>query len=513
MALISQANKQPTRRLGSIADWLFKSKPQSTQTSSLYKLGTQTPASPVGLANKMLSKSPEPRNLVPGTTMGPKNYAPAPDVAANLNAGQFNLGAYAQQNKLTPTKPAVRPVVQNTSATSPKPVSDARQKFASGVVAPDTGFQSKLDPTDPAAIGGAAMANRPPSPTMTPIANGLGTSQPVPTTLPVPTQPPPQVPDAYKTAYQDYISSLGTSKNVTEAKQKYLDFIKQRDLGLQEIADKRIPLRFVTGQQESVQRLAGIEGARLAGDVEMAQDEQTAAQEASKARLGYEQSLIEREEAKTKPIEIGGRLVDPSTGRVVYEPPKEVDGSKTFTLSPGQKVYDAAGNIIAQNDSDVDKLTEVSPGATVIDAKGNVIFRAPEKGAGEGSNYGDTTAQRTVGLIDQALPNISAKTTGILGATTSKIPGTDAYNLARILESIKANIGFSELQAMRDASKTGGALGQIAVQELNFLQSVLGSLDIGQSTPVLKKNLEDIKASLGRWNQAAEGGAGGDFSW
>ncbi|HBY54585.1 MAG TPA: hypothetical protein DEH15_19380 [Marinilabiliales bacterium] len=57
---------------------------------------------------------------------------------------------------------------------------------------------------------------------------------------------------------------------------------------------------------------------------------------------------------------------------------------------------------------------------------------------------------------------------------------------------------------MRDASKTGGALGQIAVQELNFLQSVLGSLAIGQSTEQLKQNLAEIKQSVERWNNTSQ---------
>ena len=70
------------------------------------------------------------------------------------------------------------------------------------------------------------------------------------------------------------------------------------------------------------------------------------------------------------------------------------------------------------------------------------------------------------------------------------------------METIKANIGFNELQEMRNASKTGGALGSVAVQELTALQSVLGSLDVGQSNEQLKANLQKIKDILTKWDSA-----------
>lgn len=102
--------------------------------------------------------------------------------------------------------------------------------------------------------------------------------------------------------------------------------------------------------------------------------------------------------------------------------------------------------------------------------------------------------------IDLILPRVTKGVTGLFGKTTSRIPGTAAYDLQKSLDEIKANIGFNELQAMREASKTGGALGQVAVQELTFLQSTLGNLDIGQSPEQLKANLLKVKQSVERWN-------------
>lgn len=103
------------------------------------------------------------------------------------------------------------------------------------------------------------------------------------------------------------------------------------------------------------------------------------------------------------------------------------------------------------------------------------------------------TADVVLGTIADAknvLKNTSSSPIVRLGA--SHVPGTDSYTLARKIDTIKANIGFDELQAMREASPTGGALGQVAVQEINYLQSTLGSLDIGLPSHELEKNFDAI---------------------
>ena len=46
---------------------------------------------------------------------------------------------------------------------------------------------------------------------------------------------------------------------------------------------------------------------------------------------------------------------------------------------------------------------------------------------------------------------------------------------------------------MREASPTGGALGQVSNQELTTLQSVLGNLSFSQSQDQLLRNLERLR--------------------
>jgi hypothetical protein len=94
--------------------------------------------------------------------------------------------------------------------------------------------------------------------------------------------------------------------------------------------------------------------------------------------------------------------------------------------------------------------------------------------------------------ISRANDLISPFTTGF-GAYLKAIPETDAKALDAVFTTIKANIGFDKLQAMREASPTGGALGQVSNQELSSLQAVFGNLDQSQRDEDLKYNLKMLQ--------------------
>ena len=82
----------------------------------------------------------------------------------------------------------------------------------------------------------------------------------------------------------------------------------------------------------------------------------------------------------------------------------------------------------------------------------------------------------------------------VLGRKTGDVIGAGSKTavLDTLLTTIKANIGFDKLQNMRDESPTGGALGQVAIQELIALQSSIASLDPKQGPTSLKGNLQYI---------------------
>ena len=105
------------------------------------------------------------------------------------------------------------------------------------------------------------------------------------------------------------------------------------------------------------------------------------------------------------------------------------------------------------------------------------------------------TTKNMLDTIEEAKKLIGPTTAGY-GANLAGVQGTDAANLAAKLQTITANIGFDQLQKMRDESPTGGALGQVAVQELEALQSVLGSIKQGQSPAQLKESLDKLAVTM-----------------
>lgn len=94
--------------------------------------------------------------------------------------------------------------------------------------------------------------------------------------------------------------------------------------------------------------------------------------------------------------------------------------------------------------------------------------------------------------IDQAIKKISPFSAGV-GSLTAIIPQTPARDLSALLKTVKADAAFGALQEMRDNSPTGGALGSIAVPELELLQSKVAALDEGQSPEQLKAQLIDYQ--------------------
>jgi len=116
----------------------------------------------------------------------------------------------------------------------------------------------------------------------------------------------------------------------------------------------------------------------------------------------------------------------------------------------------------------------------------------------QAANMAIGAADRVINEVKDAKKLVSGFTAGA-GSYLSAIPLTDAKDLSKRLNTIKANLGFDRLQQMRDASPTGGALGQVAVQELIALQSTIASLDQDQSPAQLKEALDKIEFHYSNW--------------
>lgn len=88
------------------------------------------------------------------------------------------------------------------------------------------------------------------------------------------------------------------------------------------------------------------------------------------------------------------------------------------------------------------------------------------------------------------------KTTGYLGSKLGEVAGTDAYAVRQNLNTLKAALSFEKLQAMRNASPTGGALGNVSDMELRLLASTVASLDPNMDYEQFARNLSIVKAVM-----------------
>jgi hypothetical protein len=81
--------------------------------------------------------------------------------------------------------------------------------------------------------------------------------------------------------------------------------------------------------------------------------------------------------------------------------------------------------------------------------------------------------------------------TGLAG-TLYIVPGTDRADADAALKALKARVFVNTLQSMREASKTGGAVGNVTEGEGKKLETTLGSLERVQSYEQMQKSLRDI---------------------
>lgn len=159
----------------------------------------------------------------------------------------------------------------------------------------------------------------------------------------------------------------------------------------------------------------------------------------------------------------GTRVISGATGRDVRRIDRDIRGKET-----AEEVGKAAGKFQANYTKYQTKLQSLAE-------QGNLINDE----------------------IERATKLIGPWSTGGVGKAAKNIPlagpYTDAYALSERIKTIKANIGFDKLQSMREESPTGGALGQVAVQELEMLQAVFGSLETAQRPEDIAYNLQRLQ--------------------
>lgn len=127
------------------------------------------------------------------------------------------------------------------------------------------------------------------------------------------------------------------------------------------------------------------------------------------------------------------------------------------------------------------------------------------------------TTGNMVNAADKALSlteNNILPVTGAGSGPASILPFTNARDMGPLLDTLGANTAFQALQQMRDASKTGGALGAISERELVLLQSTIASLSTAQNeqqlVAAIQRIRDQVQSSLRRVEQAYLEEFGGD---
>lgn len=152
--------------------------------------------------------------------------------------------------------------------------------------------------------------------------------------------------EAYKKAYANYISTLGETPQVANARKAYTDYLASYLAGKNELTGRavetgNVPLGLLRGQQERLADQAQPELTRLEGAVGMETAAQTAQQAKAKAGVDMAQSMLPSLQS------VGGNIVrtNPLTGQTetVYSTPQQ--------LSAGASLVDpTTGKVIAQSE-------------------------------------------------------------------------------------------------------------------------------------------------------------------
>lgn len=226
------------------------------------------------------------------------------------------------------------------------------------------------------------------------------------------------------------------------------------------------------------------------------------------------QSRLMPKERSPVSVAPGASLVDPQTGKAVFanprsERPTELD--RLFSeagIPEGDPMRAQLAKQILERKGQgqqikINNIGSIPPGyESFTTPEGATQMRlipgspAAKAEAKQGERK-EQTGSIVTQDIDRALGIINGKTmlptTGLMGDWLSKVGGTAANDVRALLDSVRSNAGFKELQAMREASPTGGALGSITERELALLQATVGSLEQNQTKEQLVDNMRRVK--------------------
>lgn len=198
------------------------------------------------------------------------------------------------------------------------------------------------------------------------------------------------------------------------------------------------------------------------------------------------------------------------------------DKQKAADAEAGRKTTERGQDIsaaTAKRGQDVTRAGQIMTNSRMRDA--NEISRNTKKEAKAAADQGQLTdfesdMDRLSVAAHEVLEHPGlAGVTGLKGTIWNR-PGGDAADAEAKLRTLKSQIGFGVLQKMRNASKTGGAVGSLSDKELIELQNNLAALDTkqshGQMAASLRKIIEFSDQAKGRAESSYKAKYGGGDS-
>jgi len=210
---------------------------------------------------------------------------------------------------------------------------------------------------------------------------------------------------------------------------------------------------------------------------------------------------------------------------------KIAEGKEDKIVSKGAGIWDGEKYIMPPTQEEEPPISYQKVGDSVLVFKGADLIGEygasaeadPKAAAEEASTMHSNlmsqlaSTDTVISTIDKAIAEARFLTTGkagaIIGATDIGKAGTGRLDLETYINTIQANLGFDELQKMRDNSPTGGALGQVAVRELEMLQSTIASLNPDLDSDVLKEQLREVQRHYENYKNLLLGKPATNINW
>lgn len=227
---------------------------------------------------------------------------------------------------------------------------------------------------------------------------------------------------------------------------------------------------------------------------------------------------------RAKPIEVNGQLIDPSTYQVLGDfrtpektpnqytqlTPEEVEAAK---LPPGayqrgadgkiSQIGGAGTNVTVNNGGEVgtipqgfELITDKGTGARSMQAiSGGPADRSRADAAK--TNAAGVTGDVVTNAATRARDAAAQRNAGSFGqGLIANLPWTDAAEVQRQVDVLKANASITSIAQMREQSPTGAGMGAPSDAEQKLLQDKIGALD--PSSPNFTRDLGDAYRTLMR---------------